>query len=426
VRLLPPTARSSQDLSRLKDAPYAPRQSWKRPFLLDDMDALLRLLKADPAPLLSDGVTPPVAYLRKAAKTFTPLPFAPGPEGFPPEARARAAWHMLVVLKLLESAGRGQKNRRTRPGARAAAWSALPREARLADLLSVAPVGTRQSHPEPRRFDFLGGYEVNPFPYAALSDRLLEWLDAFFGRLEKPAPWRMRLGLACRGANPFLADLEEDEFLASGWSRWEGTPEETYASLLHQYACRLAGLGALVIHQDAAGEAGLSLSPIGEWLYGRRDRWELGSTARKVAIVGGDHTVTLLEPAADFALELSAFAEPLPGAGNAYKLTRRKVQAAAHAGLSADAMLKTLEAWARHALPGNVAHEVKSWAAGRAGVRLSEAVIMEGSDPVQVAEILAAFPKDFERLAPTVLRAKAGSKRATLATRLAKKGFFLD
>ena len=185
----------------------------------------------------------------------------------------------------------------------------------------------------------------------------------------------------------------------------------------------MASLGSLVFHRDAKGNLGVSLTDIGRWLFGRKDRWTLPSSARPVAVVGGDFTVTLLEPAPDLELELVAFAEPVAG-GSAFRLTRHSVQEAAHKGLPAEAMLKVLKDWSKHALPGNVIHEVEAWAVGRKGVTLSEAVLLEGDDPVAVAEILEAFPKDFERVAPTVLKYLGGSKKAVLLKRLAKKGFF--
>src|SRR5690606_15010381 len=184
------------------------------------------------------------------------------------------------------------------------------------------------------------------------------------------------------------------------WGRWQASPQDTYASLLHQYAGRLASLGALSFHRDKQGNLGVSLSEAGRFLYGLQDRWTLTSSARPVAVVGGDFAVTLLEPAPDFLLELRGFAEPVTsgGAGSVWRISRRTVQEAAHKGLAGDAILKTLRAWSKHALPANVAHEIESWAGARRGVRLSEPVLLEGDDPLAVAEILSGFPKDFERL----------------------------
>jgi hypothetical protein len=145
-----------------------------------------------------------------------------------------------------------------------------------------------------------------------------------------------------------------------------------------------------------------------------------------VAVVSGDFTVTLLEPAPDFLLELREFAEPATqgGSGTAWRLTQRTVQAAAHRGLSGEGMLSTLRSWSKHALPANVAHELEAWTRPRPGLRLSEAVLVEGDDPVRMAELLSAFPKDLVRMSPNVLRAKPGTKRLALLKRMAKRGFF--
>jgi hypothetical protein len=405
------------------------QETWSSPFLLEDMEAYLRALKAEPAPLLTGGWGVPTAHHRKVAKGFGPLPYAPGPAGFTPEARARTAWWMLMKLKLVEALGRGRKTLRAHPTPRAAEWLAGSREARLEDMLALSPCGTRKRHLLPARLDFIGGFESNPFPYPALSDRLFASLDAFFSRMEAPADWRKAVAAALAGGNPFLADMHGNAVLTGAWIRFEGTPEETYGSLLHQYAGRLASLGALAFHRDAQGNLGVSLTEVGRWLYGSLDRWTLPRTARPVAVVGGDFTVTVLEPAPDFLLELREFAEPTDpagpgGSGAAWRITQRKVQAAAHRGLSGEGMLSTLRSWSKHALPANVAHELEAWTRPRPVIRLSETVLVEGDDAMLLAELLSAFPKDLERMSLNVLRAKPGTKRSALLKRMEKRGFF--
>jgi Helicase conserved C-terminal domain len=426
VRVVEPREVKIQDPSRLAFPAFTSKESWSRPFLLEDMEAYLRALKTDPAPLLSDAISVPIAHHRKVARTFGPLPYAPGPAGFTEESRARTAWWMLQNLKLIEASGRSRKTWRAHAGERAAAWLGAERKSRLEDVLALAPCGTRKRHPLHARFAWLGDFEANPFPYSALNVRLFDWMDAFFSRLEAPTDWNIAVAAARDGANPLLADLEADMHLLGDWGRWESTPQQTYVSLLHQYAGSLASLGALAIHRNAEGNLGVSLSEVGLWLYGRLDRWSLPQAARPVAVVGGDFTVTLLEAGPDFLLELRAFAEPVAAGGNgsAWRITRRKVQEAAHRGITAEGMLKTLREWSKHALPANVIHEIEAWAGARRGMRLAEAVLVEGEDALALAEVFSAFPKDFERISPTVLKAKAGTKRAALLKKLAKKGFF--
>ncbi|MEO7427064.1 MAG: hypothetical protein ABI036_17885, partial [Fibrobacteria bacterium] len=210
VRIIVPLRRQGQDPSLLEFPVFPHQETWSRPFLLEDMEAYLRALKAEPAPLLIGGWSVPTAHHRKVAKDFGPLPYAPGPAGFTPEARARAAWWMLMKLKLVEGLGRGRKTLRAHPTPRAADWLAASREARLEDMLALSPCGTRKRHLLPARFDFLGDFESNPFPYPALSDRLFAWMDAFFSRMEAPVEWRKAVAAAMAGGNPFLADMEGD------------------------------------------------------------------------------------------------------------------------------------------------------------------------------------------------------------------------
>ncbi len=73
-----------------------------------------------------------------------------------------------------------------------------------------------------------------------------------------------------------------------------------------------------------------------------------------------------------------------------------------------------------------MAHEIEDWAGSKRSVKLSEAILLEGPDPIHMAEILSQFPKEFARVSPTVLKYLGAGKRGALVKRLAKKGFFAD
>lgn len=445
-------------------------RSFSRPYLIDDVEVCLRAVKAEPAPLLSDGIHLPVAHLRKVAKRFLPLPEPLPREGFAPEDRARAAWWFINALGLVSMTGRGRKTWKAELDAKGEAWLLLDKRRKLETLLEHAPFGARKAWKRGERHAWLGDYETLPLPYSAITPRLFEWLDALAAGLSKPANpakpaepakpaspakpakptkptepkespeptepsepvafWEW-LASAAAHANPLVEDLQADPYLPGQWARWDRTPEETFTEFLCHYLGRLSSLGAVALSKDDQGNLGVSLTPIGRYQFGQAGDWKLADEARPVAVVGGDFSIVLLHPAPDLALELAPFTDP---AGNVdegrpvthFRLTRRSVQAGVHQGMAAADMLRILKAWSRTALPANVIHEIESWCASKPVVRLAESILVEGEDPVVMAEVLARFPREFVRLTPTVLRYLGKGKRAALLKRLANKGFFTE
>ena len=448
-RAIAPGVPADQKPQNLVCKPLPSSDPFARPFLLDDIEAWLRALKADPAPVLSDGWSVPLAHQRRVARGFMPLPdFLPS-QGFERDARSGAALWMIfrldfaVVREPATTAQRGPGTRKARKGSPAdkpgavaesirsprllavsgagEAWLSLPRRDRLAALLAWAPLGARASAKVVDRLAFLGGPEANRLPQAAATDSVFAWLDAAFASLRAPADWRAFLASAAAKANPFVAEAEKDAELAGRWAAWETPPEEAYADLAGNYAGRLASLGALAFAPGPKGTLSVTLASVGAWMYRKAAAWELPVPARFGAVVGADFTISLLAPDPESRSELSAFTEP---AGAGFRLTRNSVQAASQRGHTAASILKSLSDISKHALPANVAHEIGAWAGGRKTVRMGEAIVLEGDDPVVLAEIRAAFPREFTEVSPLAIKYVGKGTRAALSKRLAKKGFF--
>lgn len=426
IHLPRPEAKSSRGPEQLVLEPFAGTQSFARPFLLDDMAAYLRAAKAHPVPLLSDGVNAPIAHHRKVAKTLLTLPFEVPLPGWEGERRAEAAWWMLMELRLVEEKEGGRKGFTAGPAKAAEAWLAATREKRLQAVLERYTAGENGGQWVHRLFSFLGDFAAHPFPYSALDQEVFLGMEQAVERLEQPVDMGAWFDSAVEKANPFLAALEGNAELAWRWRRWDSTPQDVYGRLLSYHVARLCSLGALDLRSDAEGRLGLVLTEVGRWLYDKAETWSLPAAEKAIAVVGGDFTVTLLEASLELEAELAAFAEPVSGAGGAgaaYRLTRKSVQKAAHGGFGAEKMIAVLAAWSKHALPANVVHEVKAWAGARKTFKVREAVLVEGDDPLAVAELLASAPKDFERVSPTVLAYTGKAKPSALMQRLAKKGF---
>ncbi len=409
----------------LKGAP-APDPFW-RPFVVDDIEAWLRNLKIRPAPVLSDGWNVPLAHQRKVAKEFIPLPPSMPRRGLEPEDRAGPALWLILRMQLAATRGDKRKDWRLGLGPKGEAWLALSREEKLAEVLKAAPLGKRSEPPQYDIFAYLGDFASNPFPYSAATPLVFEWLLEAFSALTGPVEWDAFWKSAATKANPFVKDADRDPALDGRWAAWERSPEEVYAMLLHRYVGRLAGLGALGFSGRGPGpgpgpdSVAVFPTPVGEWLFGRADSWSLPQSRKGLAVVGADFTVSLLEKSLEAEVELSGFAEPVFGA---FRITRKSVQAAAHTGRTADSMLAALEGLSKHAVPANVAHEIREWATARKMVRVEETLLIEGDDPVVLVEIRAAFPKEFAPVGTVALKYLGKGTRESVLRRLAKKGFF--
>ena len=432
VQILQPEVKVAQDPVRIEMRKLVATQTFSRPYLIDDMEVYLRAVKSDPAPLLSDGSHVPVAHHRKVARQFLVLPEPKPRAGFQNEDRAKAAWWFIVKMGLVAMSGRGRKNWKAGLAAKGEAWLALGRDRKLETLLAEAPFGSRKKWLLGDRFSWLGEYDTLPLPYPALNSRLFDRLDAIVSKLLDPAAFQGLLTSAAGHANPLLADLDTDPYLPGQWARWDRSPQTVFAEFLCHYLGRLSSLGAVALCTDSEGNLGVSLTGIGLHQFGHSQSWALVEEARRIAVVGGDFSIVLLEPAPELTLELARFADPVggnpaePPSALHFRMTRRSVQAGAHQGLTAQDMLRVLKAWSKTALPANVVHELEAWCGSKPTVRLSETILVEGEDPIVMADILSRFPKDFLRISPTVLKYLGEGKRAALLNRLAKKGFFTE
>lgn len=432
LQLMVPREKPAQGPEQIEILPCSGGPAFERPFLLDDMDTILRAAGKEPIPLLSDGINVPMAKLRRLGKDLLPLPGWLGLPGFEEEYRAMAAWWMIGILELVTGAGRGRKDYKAHLNARGEDWLRLPREKTLERVLHEAPAGRRGKHSLGHRFSWLGDHLVHPFPYAALNGGVMDALEKAVERLAEAGDGNW-IGLdafirsAALKANPFLSDREKDARLDGLWARWEETSETVYARLLHHHLARLASLGALAFSRDRNGALNMRLTGIGRWLYGRSEAWAPPPRGRPVAVVGADFHLVFTEADPNLETGIRCFAEPMGGSGGAgasFRLTRKSVQEGLHRGLRLEDMLAVLEAGSKTPLPKNVMHEIKSWAGAKKNLALREAVLVECEDPLVIAEVFSAFPRDFERIAPNALAYIGSSTLQALAKRLEKKGFF--
>lgn len=401
--------------------------TFTRPFLLEDMEVYLRSLKTNAALPLSDGRGVALAHHRKVAKRFLPLPYLLPHANFESEDRAMAAWWMISALKLATPQGDRWAPELFRLNSVGENWLLLSKEKKLEAILTKVPCGRRKSRilNEDDLYSWLGDFQNNPIPYHALTERVFSWMDVVMAHLEEPTETFEWLKKVSTHSNPFLADSDNSPELQGYWARWHTNPKTSYTNLLTRYLARLISLGAIAISHDDQSNVGVSLTSVGKWLFGLSQTWTLAEEIRPIALVGADFSLTLLESAPSIALDVSDFTETVM-AGTSYRITRASVQNAIHRGRKAEEILTTLRACSKKEIPANVAHEIEAWSASKQSVHLSEAILVEGQDPIAMAEIMSRFPNDFARISPTLLKFIGKGKLSDLGKKLIKKGFFID
>lgn len=220
--------------------------------------------------------------------------------------------------------------------------------------------------------------------------------------------------------------------------RWNTLPatregwESIWAQLLMGFL-----LGRLVPYGGARlGRAGtrederhaFALTDAGRYLLGAADDFELAAAPEGEVVVQPDFEIVFLAPAPRVEAELGRFAERTgAGVGALFRITRASVLRAAEQGLSADAVVGTLERVSRSGVPANVARQVRGWIGGTRRVTVRPAVLVECPDAETAGRVRSLAGAQATALTPTVLRLTAtGKNRAALLKKLREKGIFVQ
>jgi hypothetical protein len=302
-------------------------------------------------------------------------------------------------------------------------WLARPRDQRWLELLKHVPWGIHGKQEHEETFNFLGNFPLHPFPYAAYTNNLPQFIQNFFSQLTSPTDLFRSSLHTFHYHNPFIFAMDDNFNLRGLWSHWGESSEDVYARIVFHALRQWVSLGALALHLDRQGALGLSLTDAGRWILGLTKEFDPKPQSRKIAILSGDYTLTLLESAPELTSMALAFAEPV--SPTTFKITKSSIQKAAHQGLGVEGIWAGLEPWLKQDIPQNVRIEVAGWAKAKSTIRISQALLIEGDDPHKMAELLTEFPKIFSRVSETILKADGATRIPALVKKLEKKGVFL-
>ncbi len=446
-------------LKRLNRAPPAapesvqPDVSFSRPFLFEDMAALLVAVSAEsPRFRQADGSLYVRDYERLAAE-LRPLPDDPRLdwvleelEVCETELRVYRALSTLERLGLLRWARRKGTTVRE-PTAEARTWLALPAAERVRAVLGpvrqhieacralsgdgpAAELARRLPSPEPRLSiapPGAMGLDGHPDPatVAALADAFAalpeDGVVSFDGFLLYHGP---------RGAE-LLVNERPYRFSRMIGVSGSGTPEQRerlWIELLMDTALdRLVPFGALqtAIHDH---DLAIGLTPIGRYLFGLTDELEYPtSEAEGAVVVQPDFEIVFTGPSPLAEAEIARFAERIgSGMGAVFRITRGSIFTAAAAGLLAKDILGTLRTHAAGELPANVEREIVGWVERCRRVTLRPAILIECPDEETAAQVAAAAGDRGKRVGPTVVELLEYRGRPALGRKLAAAGIALD
>ncbi|MFW6198890.1 MAG: helicase-associated domain-containing protein [Acidobacteriota bacterium] len=459
LTLWPPAARRHFAPPPQAPSERVPERSWQGPLLIHDLGALLMAAAAEPLRIRqSDGAF----YVRTAedlAAALTPRPewLTGAIQGLDNNSRLARARRLLQETGLLE--GRRLSGGRVGlvPGQDAEEWIALgpTRQLRLVlDRWRVAE-GFDKNFGDDVDDDLDDGFDDDSdddfASHAFFPDELTRYQHTYFrgysGRLRGTAD---DLASAIRDAverarshgfvrledfaeheaelhNPLDADGHR---LRVGWGWGRDTTEtlrRVWADELRAFVLnRLAMVAGARIGLDDEGLLVFEPTSAGRYLVGLTDSFEIERPDETgTVVVQPDFDVVFLAPAPDTEAAVSRFAERLGhGVGTLFRLTREASFAAA-AGLSADAVLQTLEAAAAQPIPPNVEHEIRTWFDRARRLPVRRTLVVECGSEEVARRLTAAGGKDVRLLGDDVVEVPKGKIGRRLARRAAAQGLFL-
>lgn len=430
-------------------APVTPAQTFEAAFRMADMTALLVEAAAEPIPVRGADGSLYVRSQKAIAPRLLGLPpwvadFATFGEdddsALPPgvEERITFAVELLTSRKLASIAQAGDRYQ-LRPTASGRRWLALDERERLKEVLKPwresaqrMPMGWYSDGRETDFFGVRAGFDLTRFAgldgRAALEQAFLSIPPGVMVSLREFVRHQSEVN------NPFLVEGVPQRGRQYGWGHMPSRREEweaLWAKVLFGFVMlRLVpfGGGRLGVVGDPAQERhAFALTDAGRYLLGGADDFELAAAPEGEVVVQPDFEIVFLAAAPRVEAELGRFAERTgAGVGALFRITRASVLRAAEQGLTADAVVGTLERVSRSGVPANVARQVRDWIGATRRVSVHPAVLVECPDAETAGRVRALGGPQVAEVTPTVLRLDAtGKARAAFIKKLRDKGIFV-
>ncbi|MGA2974487.1 MAG: helicase-associated domain-containing protein [Spirochaetia bacterium] len=375
VGIWPAAARRLRRLSVvLAPEPVKVSQTFRHPFLIEDMTSILVAAQAAPIPLRRGDDRPYSRFVEEAAATLLTLPeWLEGFTGLSLEARIGLSLQALRLTGLLMPA-EAVPGAPLVPGPRAGEWMRRP----LAERQESAMAAISGAHGrQPRLFDLL---EEEWTSAAGAQAQILPWLEQAFSfvpvttfiRFADFAEYQAAIGSPLASSTLAGPDAHPDDAIdvAPGLATEEAM-EELWKSFLGIFLGRcLLSLGGAEAGITNEGKPGFRMTDVGRMLLGlpRDGLPDPGGAEPGAAalVVQPNFEIIFLSPSPGAEAELGRFCERIGReVGVLFRITRQSLQKAGAAGLEAGQVLAALARGSRSPLPANVEHEIRGWMAAR-------------------------------------------------------------
>lgn len=373
VGIWPAAARRLRRLSVvLAPEPVKVAQTFRHPFLIEDMTSILVAAQAAPISLRRGDDKPYSRFVEEAGAMLLTLPeWLEGLTGLSLEARIGLALQALRLTGLLIPA-EGVPGAPLVPGQRAGEWMRRPlAERRESAMAAISGAHGRQS----RLFDLL---EEEWTSASGAQAEILPWLEQAFSfvpvttfiRFADFAEYQAAIGSPLASATLAGLDPHPDNAVDVGpGPATEEAMEELWKSFLGIFLGRcLLSLGGAEAGITNEGKPGFRMTDIGRMLLGLPrdglpDPGE-GEPGAAELVVQPNFEVVFLSPSPGAEAELGRFCERIGReVGVLFRITRQSLQKAGAAGLEAGQVLAALAHGSRSPLPSNVEHEIRGWMA---------------------------------------------------------------
>jgi hypothetical protein len=408
-------------------------------FLVEDMTALLVACATEPLRLRANDGQLFAKTVRDLAATLHPLPkWVDDAFDMDPETRLHTTVSYVRTFRLVESKGFPPQHMAV--SARGREWLALP----MGDRLRVLMDGVLDRKQTVAAFhDFAGAQigasgpqlrvstTVKPppdIPAAIMQPFQSLPGDGFFPVEEIVA--------FCQTANPLLETFRKDRnAYFSIDSRYLNRPDaenlqrlwsDTVRSFLR---ARLLPLGGVRVGRDKGSKnLSIAITPVGRYYLGQAKQWHWSVTTDSQVIAQPNFEVTFLGEAAAAEAEVGRFAERRGRQmGALFQITKKSIFAAAAAGLTAEAVLETLERVCTREVPGNVRREIQGWFAQCRKVSFESAMLIRCPDRETAVRVLGLAKGSAIALTDTVLEYKEpGRQRPWLIKKLKEMGVLVS